>query len=40
VYSCVSLYATQTDVGEEFGNIVQQKNLKAALEWRAAQFRG
>ncbi len=39
VDSFVSLYATQTEVGKEFGSIVQQKNLKAALEWRAAQFR-
>jgi enoyl-CoA hydratase len=39
VDSFVSLYATKTEVGREFGNIVQQKNLKAALEWRAAQFR-
>jgi enoyl-CoA hydratase/carnithine racemase len=39
VDSYVSLYATKTDVGKEFGSIVQQKNLKAALEWRAAQFR-
>ena len=40
VDSFVSLYATQTDVGKEFGRIVAEKNLKAALEWRAAQFRG
>jgi enoyl-CoA hydratase len=39
VDSFVSLYATQTDVGKEFGRIVAEKNLKAALEWRAAQFR-
>ena len=38
VDSFVSLYATQTDVGKEFGRIVAEKNLKAALEWRAAQF--
>ena len=39
VDSFVSLYATQSDVGQEFGRIVAEKNLKAALEWRAAQFR-
>ena len=39
VDSFVSLYATQTDVGKEFGRIVAEKNLKAALGWRAAQFR-
>ncbi len=35
----VSLYATQTEVGKEFGRIAGEKNLQAALEWRAAQFR-
>ena len=39
VDSYVSLYAIKTDVGKEFGRIVQEQNLKAALEWRAAQFR-
>jgi hypothetical protein len=39
VDSYVSLYAIQTEVGKEFGRIVKEKNLKAALEWRAAQFR-
>lgn len=39
VDSYVSLYATQTEVGREFGRIVGEKGLKAALEWRAAQFR-
>jgi enoyl-CoA hydratase/carnithine racemase len=39
VDSFVSLYAQQTEVGKEFGRIVQEKNLKAALDWRAAQFR-
>ena len=39
VDSFVSLYATKTEVGKEFGRIAQEKNLKAALEWRAAQFR-
>jgi enoyl-CoA hydratase len=39
VDSFVSLYATQTEVGKEFGRITQERSLKAALEWRAAQFR-
>jgi enoyl-CoA hydratase/carnithine racemase len=39
VDSYVSLYATQTEVGREFGSITHEKGLKAALEWRAAQFR-
>src|SRR6185295_18397135 len=39
VDSYVSLYAIKTDVGKEFGRIVQEQNLKAALEWRASQFR-
>ena len=39
VDSFVSLYAIKTDVGKEFGRIVQEQNLKAALEWRASQFR-
>jgi enoyl-CoA hydratase/carnithine racemase len=39
VDSFVSLYAIKTDVGKEFGRIAQEQNLKAALEWRAAQFR-
>lgn len=39
VDSFVSLYAIQTEVGKEFGRKVQEQNLKAALEWRAAQFR-
>jgi enoyl-CoA hydratase/carnithine racemase len=39
VDSFVSLYATKTEVGKEFGRIAQEKSLKAALEWRAAQFR-
>jgi len=38
VDSFVSLYATQTEVGREFGRRVQQEGLKAALEWRRAQF--
>ena len=39
VDSFISLYATKTEVGKEFGRITQEQNLKAALEWRAAQFR-
>jgi enoyl-CoA hydratase len=39
VDSFVSLYAIKTEVGKEFGRITQEQNLKAALEWRAAQFR-
>ena len=39
VDSFVSLYSIKTEVGKEFGRIVQEENLKAALEWRAAQFR-
>jgi enoyl-CoA hydratase/carnithine racemase len=39
VDSFVSLYATKTEVGAEFGRIVGDKGLKAALEWRAAQFK-
>jgi enoyl-CoA hydratase len=39
VDSFVSLYATKTEVGKEFGRITQEQSLKAALEWRAAQFR-
>ena len=38
VDSFVSLYATQTEVGREFGRRAQQEGLKAALEWRRAQF--
>ena len=38
VDSFVSLYATQTEVGSEFGRRVQADGLKAALEWRRAQF--
>ncbi len=39
VDSFVSLYATKTEVGKEFSRIAQEHNLKAALEWRSAQFR-
>jgi enoyl-CoA hydratase/carnithine racemase len=38
VDSFVSLYATQTEVGREFGRRVSKGGLKAALEWRRAQF--
>jgi enoyl-CoA hydratase len=38
VDSFVSLYATQTEVGREFGRRVSESGLKAALEWRRAQF--
>ena len=38
VDSFVSLYATQTEVGREFGRRVSEGGLKAALEWRRAQF--
>ena len=38
VDSFVSLYATKTEVGREFGQRVQEHGLKAALEWRRAQF--
>jgi enoyl-CoA hydratase/carnithine racemase len=38
VDSFVSLYATQTEVGRDFGRRVQAEGLKAALEWRRAQF--
>jgi len=39
VDSFVSLYATQTEVGREFGRRVSEEGLKAALDWRRAQFR-
>jgi enoyl-CoA hydratase/carnithine racemase len=39
VDSFVTLYATRTEVGKEFGRRVQADGLKAALEWRRAQFR-
>jgi enoyl-CoA hydratase/carnithine racemase len=40
VDSFVSLYATQTEVGKEFGRRVQEQGLKAALDWRRGQFEG
>jgi enoyl-CoA hydratase len=39
VDALVSLYATQTEVGREFGQRVQESGLKAALDWRREQFR-
>jgi enoyl-CoA hydratase len=39
VDSFVTLYATMTEVGKEFGRRVQADGLKAALDWRRAQFR-
>jgi enoyl-CoA hydratase/carnithine racemase len=39
VDSFVSLYATQTEVGREFGRRVGEQGLKAALDWRRGQFR-
>jgi enoyl-CoA hydratase len=39
VDSLVTLYATQTEVGREFGRRVQVDGLKAALDWRRGQFR-
>ena len=30
--------AAETEVGKEFGRLVQEQGLKAALEWRRAQF--
>jgi len=39
VDSFVSLYATQTEVGREFGSRVGEQGLKAALDWRRGQFR-
>jgi hypothetical protein len=39
VDSLVSLYGAKTAVGSQFDKIVNESGLKAALEWRAAQFR-
>jgi enoyl-CoA hydratase len=39
VDALVSLYATQTEVGREFGQRVKEGGLKAALDWRRGQFR-
>lgn len=35
----VALYAAKTEVGKEFDRLVNEKGLKAALDWRANQFR-
>ena len=40
VDSFVTLYATQTEVGKEFGRRVAADGLKAALDWRRGQFKG
>jgi hypothetical protein len=37
--SLIMLYATQTEVGREFGQRVKESGLKAALDWRRGQFR-
>lgn len=39
VDSFVSLYATQTEAGREFGRRVGEEGLKAALDWRRSQFK-
>jgi enoyl-CoA hydratase/carnithine racemase len=39
VDSLVTLYATKTEVGKEFGRRVEADGLKAALDWRRGQFR-
>jgi enoyl-CoA hydratase len=39
VDSFVTLYATKTEVGKEFGRRVQADGLKAALDWRRGEFR-
>jgi enoyl-CoA hydratase len=35
----VALYAAKTETGSKFDRLVNEKGLKAALEWRANQFR-
>ena len=35
----VALWACNTDAGTEFDRIVEEKGLKAALEWRSGQFK-
>lgn len=35
----IGLYATKTQVGLEFDELVREKGLKAALQWRDQQFR-
>jgi enoyl-CoA hydratase/carnithine racemase len=36
---CAPLYAATTEVGKQFEDIRSEKGLKAALEWRRAQFK-
>lgn len=35
----VALYAAKTEVGKQFDKLVNEKGLKAALDWRAGQFK-
>jgi enoyl-CoA hydratase len=35
----IALYASKTEVGTQFDELVRDKDLKAALQWRAEQFR-
>lgn len=35
----VALYAAKTEVGKQFDQLVNEKGLKAALDWRAGQFK-
>jgi enoyl-CoA hydratase len=35
----VALYAAKTEVGKEFDRLVREQGLKAALDWRANQFK-
>ena len=35
----IGLYATKTQVGLEFDELVREKGLRAALQWRDQQFR-
>ena len=39
VEGLVALYAAKTEVGNEFDRLVRENGLKAALDWRAKQFR-
>jgi enoyl-CoA hydratase/carnithine racemase len=36
---CAPLYAATTEVGKQFEDIRSERGLKAALDWRKAQFR-
>lgn len=40
VDALVALYSAKTEIGKEFDRRVQEQGLKAALDWRANQFRG